>query len=95
MLYDETLKVLHFALIEGRRQVVEWWGRADFHGCFNMVMGAEPVADPSQLTIIPVSDDCIISDFISDYCNADLQTFPIPVIAGSALCPECFNQWAR
>ena len=79
-------------MIEGRSELVEWWDRQDFQGRFNMLVGADenlqPVADPEQLTVIPVSDDCIICD----YCNADLLTFPVPVVGGSALCPECFKR---
>jgi hypothetical protein len=79
-------------LIHGRPELVEWWDRADFHGRFTMVVGADenmqPVPDSEQLSVIPVSDDCIICD----YCNADLLTFPVPVVGGSALCPKCFKK---
>ena len=80
-------------LIEGRPEVVEWWSVSDFHGRFNMVMPADEnmrpaVADPHELEVIPVADDCIICD----YCNSDLTIFPVPVVGGSALCPECFKR---
>ncbi len=79
-------------VIDGRPEIVEWWDRSDFQGRFNMVMGADenmqPVADPQHLDISTVPDDCIVCD----YCNDDLLTFPVPVIGGSALCPECFKR---
>ncbi len=80
-------------LIEGRPEVVEWWNVHDFRGRFNMVMPADEhmrpaVADPAQLEIIAIADDCIICD----RCNADLTIFPVPVFSGSALCQECFKR---
>ena len=80
-------------LIDGRPEMVEWWDRSDFQGRFNMVMPADEhmrplVADPGDLEVIPIADDCIICD----YCNDVLLTFPVPVVNGSALCPECFER---
>ena len=80
-------------LIDGRPEVVEWWDVSDFRGRFNMVMPADEhmrplVADSGDLKVIPVADDCIICD----YCNADLTIFPVPVLGGSALCPDCFKK---
>lgn len=76
-------------LIEGRREVIEWWDRSDFHGRINLVCPQDEKDQiiQDEVTIIPVEDDCIVCD----WCNADITLFPVPVLESSALCPGCFS----
>jgi len=78
-------------LIEGRSEVVEWWDQADFHGRFNMVIGADenmrPIADAAQLDVILFRMIVLSVIIVAMICSLSrCQSFAIGAV------PACFKK---
>lgn len=74
----------------------EWWDKEDFHNRNTVVYGGDSATDfikgvPTRELVpdmvIPIPDDVVLCDF----CNTNINSYPVPVMSGYALCPACFN----
>lgn len=66
---------------------IQWWSLEHFRGRSNKVTTFDIKNGEKYITeqIDSVPDDVIICDD----CNADIKTFPVPVVGGHALCVKC------
>jgi hypothetical protein len=75
----------------------EWWDKEDFRNRNTIIYSGEsatgfvrgvPTRELVPDVVIPIPDNAVICDF----CNTDIDSFPVPVMGGSyALCPKCFH----
>ena len=70
------------------KQPVEFWDKEEFRGRVTKFY----TGDIGKMTLehsIPIPDDSIVCDF----CNSDIETFPVLIFYGSALCPDCVTKY--
>lgn len=90
------VKTSYINTLDGKARV-EWWEKEDFHGRTSTIYSGEsvdaylkgvPLHELIPDTVIPIPDSSIVCDF----CNTEIEEFPIPVVWGThALCRKCFE----
>jgi hypothetical protein len=68
------------------RQPIEWWDQSEFNGRVTRIYAG---GDMKLEQEIPIPDELVICDF----CNDEIEGFPVPVFHGNALCPDCYRKY--
>ncbi len=81
------MKVHKFIMTkEDGKQPIEYWSKDEFQGRINRIYSGD-IGFMKLTSEIPIPDDSIVCDF----CNKEIETFPVPIFHNYALCPECFD----
>lgn len=76
-------KTIAVSRTDGQIYEQELWDKDDFRGRETVILSN------GGIDRIPIPDDVIICD----YCNAEIDEFPVPVINGNALCQKCYQKY--